>query len=60
MKFTVEKDEAKYTYTVFTITISEDDSDSPNRLEFKIKDLNEDEVQDLVDQINEATGVDLG
>ena len=60
MKFTVEKDEAKYTYTVFTITISEDDSESPNRLEFKIKDLNEDEVQDLVDKINNATGVDLG
>jgi len=60
MKFEVERDDKKYSYPVFHITIVEDDAVSIKRLEMKIRDLNEDEVQDLVDQINEATGVDLG
>jgi len=60
MKFKVEKDDKRYSYPVFSITIKDEDDNTVSRLEMKFTNLNEDEVQDLVDQINKATGIDLG
>ena len=59
MRFTVGKIVDRFTYPVFDISIKEDDEESKQRIDIEITDLNEDEVQELVDKINEATGVDL-
>jgi len=61
MKFEVERDDKKHSYPVFTIKIKEDEDEySSSRLLMQLEDMNENEVQDLVDKINVATGTDLG